>query len=61
MFTYTRKVQYHETDKIGIAHHANHVNWMKEAGAACLENIGFPYQTIESMGIASPITGIAVD
>ena len=61
MFIYRRKVQYHETDKMGIAHHSNHVKWMEEARAAYLENIGFPYQTIEKIGIVSPVVGLSVD
>ena len=28
---YIRKVQYHETDKMGITHHSNYVKWMEEA------------------------------
>ena len=60
MFTYTRKVQYHETDKMGITHHSNYVKWMEEARVAWLESIGYPYQVIEGMGIASPVTGLEI-
>ena len=29
---YTHKVQYYETDKMGITHHSNYIRWM-ERGA----------------------------
>lgn len=61
MFTYIRRVQYHETDKMGITHHSNYIKWMEEARIAFLENIGLPFQTVEERGIASPVTGVTVD
>ena len=27
---YTRKVEYYETDKMGIVHHANYLHWFEE-------------------------------
>ena len=57
---YLRKVQYHETDKMGITHHSNYVKWMEEARVDYLDNIGLPYSTMESLGIASPLTEITV-
>ena len=30
MTPYIRKVQYHETDKMGVAHHSNYIKWMDE-------------------------------
>lgn len=31
MEPYLHKVQYYETDKMGIAHHSNYIRWMEEA------------------------------
>ena len=28
---YVRKVQYYETDRMGIVHHSNYIRWMEEA------------------------------
>lgn len=61
MYTYSRKVQYHETDKMGITHHANYIKWMEEARIAFLDAIGLPFSSIEALGIVSPVTGIALD
>ncbi len=55
---YIRKVQYHETDKMGITHHSNYIKWMEEARVDFLEQIGYGYEGLEAMGIASPVIGI---
>ena len=47
MFTYTRKAQYHETDQMGVIHHANYVKWMEEARIAYLEALGLGYRQVE--------------
>lgn len=61
MYTYLRKVAYHETDKMGVTHHANYIKWMEEARIAFLDSIGLPFQFIEALGIVSPVTGINID
>lgn len=55
---YIRKVQYHETDKMGITHHSNYIKWMEEARIDFLEQIGFGYAQLEADGIISPVIGI---
>ena len=45
---YVRKVQYYETDRMGIVHHSNYIRWMEEARTDVLEQIGLPYDKIES-------------
>ncbi len=61
MHTYRRKVQYYETDKMGVVHHSNYIRWMEEGRTAFLEDIGLPYQVMEEAGILSPVTGVAVE
>ena len=61
MYTYLRKAQYHETDKMGIVHHANYIKWMEEARVDFLEQIGLLFQEIEAAGIASPMAGLSID
>ena len=58
MFTYTHAVQYYETDRMGVTHHSNYIRWMEEARVAMLEEMGFSYQKLESMGIVSPVTEV---
>ncbi len=61
MFHYIHKVQYHETDKMSIAHHSNYVKWMEEARVAFLEEHGLPFQVIEATGILSPVVEIHME
>ena len=41
---YAHKVQYYETDQMGIVHHSNYVRWFEEARVDYLEQIGFSYK-----------------
>lgn len=56
---YTHVVQYYETDKMGITHHSNYIRWMEEARVFFLEEIGWDFAKLESMGIVSPVLDIA--
>ena len=58
MYTYIRKVQYHETDKMGIVHHSNYIRWMEEARIAYLDELGCSFAKMESDGLISPVTGV---
>ncbi len=60
MFSYTRKAQYHETDQMGIIHHANYVKWMEEARLAYLEELGLAYKQVENEQVFSPVVSVAV-
>ncbi len=59
MTNYIHKVQYYETDKMGVTHHSNYVRWMEEARVNFLDRIGFGYRKLEEDGIISPV--LAVD
>ena len=56
MEPYRHTVQYYETDKMGIVHHSNYIRWMEEARVDFLRQIGLPFEQLEAMGIASPVT-----
>ena len=58
MDTYIHKVQYYETDKMGITHHSNYIRWMEEARVAFLDQIGYGYAKLERDGIISPVIGV---
>lgn len=58
MHTYIHKVQYYETDKMGITHHSNYIRWMEEARIDFLEHIGYGYAQLEHDGIISPVIGV---
>lgn len=55
---YIRKINYYETDKMGITHHSNYVRFMEEARIDFLEQIGCSYEKMEKEGIVSPVIGI---
>ncbi len=58
MTIYQHKVQYYETDKMGIVHHSNYVRWMEEARTDFLSQIGWNYRKLEESGVISPVTAV---
>lgn len=58
MNLYQHKVQYYETDKMGVVHHSNYIRWMEEARIDFLSQIGWDYKKLEDMGIISPVTAV---
>ncbi len=61
MEAYRRTAQYHETDQMGIIHHANYVKWMEEARVAFMNALGCGYDKIERRGVVVPVIGISID
>jgi len=61
MKKYIHKVNYYETDKMGITHHSNYIRWMEEARINFLEQIGFGYDKLEEDGIISPVIAVECD
>ena len=58
MTPYRHRVQYYETDRMGIVHHSNYIRWMEEARIALLAEIGFPYEALEARGVVSPVRSV---
>ena len=61
MTSYKHKVQYYETDKMGIVHHSNYIRWMEEARVDFLEKIGWSYDQLENVGLVSPVLSLNID
>ena len=61
MRPFKRKVQYYETDMMGVTHHANYIHWMEEARIDFLEQLGFPYAAMEQQGVLCPVKSIFCD
>ena len=57
-FTYERRINYYETDKMGIVHHSNYIRFLEEARCAFLDYIGIPYKSIEDAGLMIPVLGV---
>ena len=61
MEPYTHKVQYYETDMMGITHHANYIRWMEEARINFMDQLGFPYSEMEKKGVFSPVKTLSCE
>jgi acyl-CoA thioester hydrolase len=55
---YQHKVQYYETDQMGVVHHSNYIRWFEEARLDFLEQIGVDYAEMEREGYISPVVSI---
>ena len=55
------KVQYYETDMMGVTHHANYIHWMEEARIDLMDRMGFPYKKMEAEGVLSPVKSLQVN
>lgn len=58
MELYQHKVQYYETDKMGIVHHSNYIRWMEEARIDFLHQAGCDFAEMEALGIGSPVVSV---
>lgn len=59
MQVYEHRVQYYETDQMGIVHHSNYIRWFEEARTALLRQAGVGYGEMESLGIISPVVEVS--
>ena len=55
---FERRVNYYETDSMGIVHHSNYIRFMEEARVAALDNIDLPYKKVEEAGINIPVISV---
>lgn len=56
--SYKHKVQYYETDQMGIVHHSNYIRWFEEARTDFMEKMGLGYDQMEKAGILSPVLNV---
>ncbi len=61
MEAYKHKVQYYETDAMGIVHHSNYIRFMEEARVDFMERSGYGYDKMEADGVASPVIAVTCD
>lgn len=52
---YQHRVQYHETDQMGIVHHSNYIKWLEEARNEYLREQGISCRQLEELGILLPV------
>ena len=61
MESYIHKVNYYETDKMGIVHHSNYVRWLEEARVLAMDEIGYPVSKLEQENLFSPVLSYSID
>ena len=59
-FTYERKINYYETDRMGVVHHSNYIRFLEEARCEWLNELGMPFELFEEKGITIPVLGVNV-
>lgn len=59
MHTFARRVNYYETDRMGVVHHSNYIRYFEEARTHFMEEAGYPYARLEKEGIMSPVTAVS--
>ena len=57
-FTFERKINYYETDKMGVVHHSNYIRFLEEARCKMLDTYKMPYLEYEKKGIMIPVLGV---
>ena len=57
-YIYERKINYYETDRMGIVHHSNYIRFMEEARCYLLEKFDMSYSAFEEKGIMIPVLGV---
>ncbi len=50
MFTYSRRVQFYETDAQGFMHHSNYFRLFEETRGEFLRSLGLPYSEFRKLG-----------
>lgn len=55
---YQRRVNYYETDQMGIVHHSNYIRYFEEARMDMMEKTGLPYAAMEELGLLIPVLSV---
>lgn len=58
MKPFLRKVNYYETDKMGVTHHSNYIRYMEEARIYVMEQLGYGFDKLEADGFVSPVVNL---
>jgi len=57
-FSFERKINYYETDRMGVVHHSNYIRFMEEARCKWLESLDMPFSLMEENGVTIPVLGV---
>jgi acyl-CoA thioester hydrolase len=53
------RVRFHETDAMGIVHHAAYINWFEEGRSSYTRAIGYPYSQLEREGVSLAVAEVS--
>lgn len=56
---FERKINYYETDRMGVVHHSNYIRFLEEARCEWLEKKDMPFSKLEENGITIPVLGVS--
>ena len=56
--TFERKINYYETDRMGVVHHSNYIRYLEEARCFLLEKVGMPFDVLEENNITIPVLAV---
>ncbi len=57
-FTFIRRINYYETDRMGVVHHSNYIRFLEEARCKMLNFYKMPYSTFEKKGVMIPVLSV---
>lgn len=57
-YIYERKINYYETDRMGVVHHSNYIRYLEEARVEWLEVLDMPFDLLEKNKITIPVLGV---
>src|SRR5699024_11939165 len=54
-------VPYKDTDRMGVVHHGNYINWFEIARTECMRHYGIAYSYVEKRGFLLPVLKVECD
>lgn len=57
-YLFERRINYYETDRMGVVHHSNYIRYLEEARCFWLEELQMPFSLFEEKGITIPVLGV---
>ena len=58
--THRIRVRYCETDRMGVAHHGSHIDWLEEARTEWMRECGASYRDLEDSGVFLQVVDVHV-
>ena len=55
------RVQYYETDAMGIVHHSNYIRYFETARTEMMRDSGYSYDAMEKAGVWMPVLGVTAE